>query len=96
MWTNLFHILLVTFWIELYLIVNKHFLIYLISLVEFIQFYLHVWKLFTFHRIKKYIYITEIYMRKQYKSSKLRIKNLQTNFLDGGSLKRLRSLLSYF
>ena len=42
------------------------------------------------------IYITEMYMKKQYESS--RIKNLKIAFffLNWDSLKRLRSLLSYF
>ena len=36
-------------------------------------------------------------MRKQYTSSKIKNKKkLQKNFFDGGSLKRLRSILSYF
>ena len=36
-------------------------------------------------------------MRKQYKSSKIREKKkIQKNIFDGGSLKRLRSLFSYF
>ena len=45
----------------------------------------------------KNIYITEIYMRKQYQSSKIKNKkNYKENIFDGSSLKRLRSLLSYF
>ena len=45
----------------------------------------------------KNVYITEIYMRKQYKSSKIKNKkNYKKIFFDGGSLKRLHSLLSYF
>ena len=35
-------------------------------------------------------------MKKQYKSSKIKNKKIQKNFFDGGSLKRLRSLLCYF
>ena len=36
-------------------------------------------------------------MRKQYQSSKIKNKkNYKENIFDGGSLKRLRSLLSYF
>ena len=43
------------------------------------------------------LYITEIYMKKQYKSSRIKNKKITKKiFFDGGSLKRLRSLLSYF
>ena len=44
----------------------------------------------------KNIYITEIYMKKQYKSSMLRIIKLQTKFFWWCFPKRLHSLLSYF
>ena len=45
----------------------------------------------------KNIFITEIYMKKQYKSSKIKNKRItKKNCFDGGSLKRLHSLLSYF
>ena len=43
-----------------------------------------------------YIYITEIYMRKHYKLSKIKNKKNYFFFFYGGSLNRLRSLLSYF
>ena len=45
------------------------------------------------------IYITEINMKKQYKSSKIENKKntkKKNMYIDGVSLKRLRSLLSYF
>ena len=44
----------------------------------------------------KSIYITEIYIKKKKNHQELRIKKYKTKFFDGGSLKRLRSVLSYF